>query len=101
MCNENRVLERKIQTFCCADEINRGKAASQERFTFFHTDGIQILAYIIPGMNGFIRPRERLINCVWYYNDKQLLTVCIYMLTKPKTDALGRVEPKCACGCNL
>ena len=44
------------------------KEAFQERFTFFHDDGIQILAYLIPGKNGTIKPGERLINFVWYYN---------------------------------
>lgn len=44
------------------------KAAFQERFSFFHNEGIQILAYLIPGKNGTIKPGERLINFVWYYN---------------------------------
>lgn len=44
------------------------KEAFQERFTFFHADGIQILAYLIPGKNGTIKPGKRLINFVWYYN---------------------------------
>ena len=44
------------------------KAAFSERFTFFHADGIQILAYLIPGKNGSINPGQRLMNFVWYYN---------------------------------
>jgi hypothetical protein len=39
-----------------------------ERFTFFHTKGIQILAYLIPGKNGTLEPGKRLINFVYYTN---------------------------------
>jgi 2-polyprenyl-6-methoxyphenol hydroxylase-like FAD-dependent oxidoreductase len=39
-----------------------------EKFTFFHTDGVQILAYAIPGHNGTLEPGERLLNWVWYMN---------------------------------
>jgi 2-polyprenyl-6-methoxyphenol hydroxylase-like FAD-dependent oxidoreductase len=39
-----------------------------ERFTFFHTRGIQILAYLIPGANGTLEPGKRLINFVYYTN---------------------------------
>ncbi|KAL6707461.1 hypothetical protein ACN47E_004031 [Coniothyrium glycines] len=39
-----------------------------EKFTFFHTDGIQILAYVIPGKHGNVKPGERLLNWVWYVN---------------------------------
>jgi 2-polyprenyl-6-methoxyphenol hydroxylase-like FAD-dependent oxidoreductase len=42
--------------------------AFKERFTFFHTKGIQILAYLIPGTNGTLEPGERLINFVYYTN---------------------------------
>ncbi len=42
--------------------------AFSERFTFFHADGIQILAYLIPGTNGSVEPGKRLVNFVWYYN---------------------------------
>ena len=42
-----------------------------ERFTFYHTDGIQILAYTIPGKNGTTKPGERLLNWVWYVNYKE------------------------------
>jgi 2-polyprenyl-6-methoxyphenol hydroxylase-like FAD-dependent oxidoreductase len=42
--------------------------AFQERFTFFHTKGIQILAYLIPGENGTLEPGKRLINFVYYTN---------------------------------
>lgn len=39
-----------------------------EKFTFFHTSGVQILAYLIPGTNGTVVPGQRLINYVWYCN---------------------------------
>lgn len=44
------------------------KEAFQERFTFFHSAGIQILAYLIPGVNGSVEPGKRLVNFVWYFN---------------------------------
>ncbi|KAK8194359.1 hypothetical protein M8818_007549 [Zalaria obscura] len=43
-------------------------AAFVEKFAFFHTTGIQILAYTIPGENGSLRPGHRLVNWVWYCN---------------------------------
>ncbi|KAF2477662.1 FAD/NAD(P)-binding domain-containing protein [Lindgomyces ingoldianus] len=42
--------------------------AFSERFTFFHTRGIQILAYLIPGENGTLEPGKRLVNFVYYTN---------------------------------
>lgn len=44
------------------------REAFSERFTFFHTRGIQILAYLIPGENGTLEPGKRLINFVYYTN---------------------------------
>jgi 2-polyprenyl-6-methoxyphenol hydroxylase-like FAD-dependent oxidoreductase len=44
------------------------REAFSERFTFFHTKGIQILAYLIPGENGTLEPGKRLINFVYYTN---------------------------------
>ena len=44
------------------------REAFSERFTFFHTKGIQILAYLIPGANGTLEPGKRLINFVYYTN---------------------------------
>lgn len=44
------------------------KEAFCERFTFFHTSGIQILAYLIPGNNGTVEPGQRLVNFVYYTN---------------------------------
>ncbi|TKA63901.1 hypothetical protein B0A55_10944 [Friedmanniomyces simplex] len=39
-----------------------------ERFTFYHTEGIQILGYVIPGRDGTLEPGKRLFNWVWYCN---------------------------------
>jgi 2-polyprenyl-6-methoxyphenol hydroxylase-like FAD-dependent oxidoreductase len=51
------------------DEVTpKTREAFSERFTFFHTKGIQILAYLIPGENGTLEPGERLINFVYYTN---------------------------------
>jgi len=38
------------------------------RFTFYHGPGIQILAYLIPGLHGTVEPGQRLINFVYYTN---------------------------------
>jgi 2-polyprenyl-6-methoxyphenol hydroxylase-like FAD-dependent oxidoreductase len=68
-------VERTLAGYCALrgtipeyEGSAEAKEAFQERFTFFHDDGIQILAYLIPGKNGTIEPGERLINFVWYYN---------------------------------
>jgi 2-polyprenyl-6-methoxyphenol hydroxylase-like FAD-dependent oxidoreductase len=42
-----------------------------EKFTFFHTQHVQILAYAIPGKHGTLEPGERLLNWVWYVNYKE------------------------------
>ena len=39
-----------------------------ERFTFYHSPGVQILTYLIPGTNGAVEPGHRLINFVYYTN---------------------------------
>jgi 2-polyprenyl-6-methoxyphenol hydroxylase-like FAD-dependent oxidoreductase len=39
-----------------------------ERFTFYHADGVQILAYTIPGAHGSLEEGERKVNWVWYWN---------------------------------
>lgn len=44
------------------------KEAFVEKFAFFHTTGIQILAYLIPGENGALEAGKRLVNWVWYCN---------------------------------
>ncbi|KAK4208173.1 hypothetical protein QBC37DRAFT_354056 [Rhypophila decipiens] len=43
-------------------------SAFAHRFTFYHGPGIQILAYLIPGINGTVEPGQRLINFVYYTN---------------------------------
>ncbi|KAF1978034.1 hypothetical protein BU23DRAFT_550149 [Bimuria novae-zelandiae CBS 107.79] len=42
-----------------------------EKFPFFHTQGVQILAYTIPGHNGAVKKGKRLLNWVWYCNYKE------------------------------
>lgn len=44
--------------------------AFNERFTFFHSSGIQILAYLIPGELGTLEPGSRFVNFVYYKNTK-------------------------------
>jgi len=44
------------------------REAFSERFTFYHGPGVQILAYLIPGINGTVEPGQRLINFVYYTN---------------------------------
>ncbi|KAH7081006.1 monooxygenase [Paraphoma chrysanthemicola] len=39
-----------------------------EKFPFFHTEHLQILAYVIPGKHGTTEPGKRLLNWVWYVN---------------------------------
>jgi 2-polyprenyl-6-methoxyphenol hydroxylase-like FAD-dependent oxidoreductase len=46
------------------------KESFVEKFTFFHTTGIQILGYLIPGREGTLERGERLFNWVWYCNYK-------------------------------
>lgn len=43
-------------------------ATFADRFTFYHGPGIQILAYLIPGLHGAVEPGQRLINFVYYTN---------------------------------
>jgi 2-polyprenyl-6-methoxyphenol hydroxylase-like FAD-dependent oxidoreductase len=51
------------------DEVSpKTLEAFKERFTFFHAKSIQILAYLIPGENGTLKPGHRLINFVYYTN---------------------------------
>jgi len=42
--------------------------AFAEKFTFYHSNGVQILGYLIPGPAGTLKPGERLVNWVWYCN---------------------------------
>lgn len=47
---------------------NAAEEVFVERFTFFHAEGTQILAYTIPGKAGSLDKGERLVNWVWYWN---------------------------------
>ena len=52
-------------------EVELSAAATEvfvEKFTFYHSDGVQILAYTIPGKNGSLESGNRLVNWVWYWN---------------------------------
>ncbi|KAB5578094.1 monooxygenase [Coniochaeta sp. 2T2.1] len=42
-----------------------------EKFPFFHAQGIQILAYVIPGRHGSLEKGKRLVNWVWYWNAEE------------------------------
>ncbi len=44
------------------------REAFVDKFTFFHSEGTQILAYLIPGRTGELKAGERLLNWVWYCN---------------------------------
>lgn len=47
------------------------KGTFVDTFTFYHSRGTQILAYVIPGENGSLESGKRLINWVWYCNYAQ------------------------------
>jgi 2-polyprenyl-6-methoxyphenol hydroxylase-like FAD-dependent oxidoreductase len=52
-------------------ELSMSQAARdvfEEKFTFFHGEGTQILAYLIPGKKGSTEAGQRLVNWVWYCN---------------------------------
>ena len=71
-----------------------------EKGTYFHTRGIQILAYTIPGKHGTLDVGKRLINWVWYCNYekdsaefKELMTDCDghhHQITMPT----GKIKPQ-------
>lgn len=68
-------LERKYAGYCALRGTVIEHEASPEaretfanRFTFYHGPGIQILAYLIPGLHGTVEPGQRLINFVYYTN---------------------------------
>lgn len=44
------------------------REAFVEKFTFYHSTGIQVLGYLIPGQDGHAEPGRRLFNWVWYCN---------------------------------
>lgn len=52
-----------------------------EKFPFFHTEGVQILAYTIPGKHGTVEPGQRLLNWVWYVNYGEDSTEHIELMT--------------------
>lgn len=54
-----------------SDASEEARAAFVEKFAFYHTSGIQILACTIPGHNGSLKVGKRLINWVWYCNYPQ------------------------------
>ncbi|OTB13879.1 hypothetical protein K445DRAFT_303892 [Daldinia sp. EC12] len=68
-------VERKYAGYCAlrgtvieTEASESAREAFSHRFTFFHSPGIQILAYLIPGKDGTIEPGQRLINFVYYTN---------------------------------
>ncbi|KAI1456254.1 FAD/NAD(P)-binding domain-containing protein [Annulohypoxylon moriforme] len=68
-------VERKYAGYCAlrgtlieSEASEATREAFTNRFTFFHSPGIQILAYLIPGKDGTVEPGQRLINFVYYTN---------------------------------
>lgn len=68
-------VQRKLAGYCALRGTVPEMQASEEAravfvngFTFFHADGLQILAYLIAGENGNTTPGHRLLNFVWYKN---------------------------------
>ncbi|KAI0165290.1 FAD/NAD(P)-binding domain-containing protein [Hypoxylon sp. FL1284] len=68
-------VQRKYTGYCAlrgtmleSEASEAAKEAFCERFTFFHSPGVQILAYLIPGKDGTVEPGQRLINFVYYAN---------------------------------
>ncbi|MDB5910999.1 MAG: hypothetical protein JWP34_5116, partial [Massilia sp.] len=68
-------LERKYAGYCALrgtvvehEASPEARGTFENRFTFYHGPGIQILAYLIPGLNGTVEPGQRLINFVYYTN---------------------------------
>lgn len=68
-------VERKYAGYCALRGTLLEEEASEEtkrtlceRFTFFHSPGVQILAYLIPGKHGTVEPGKRLLNFVYYTN---------------------------------
>lgn len=51
-----------------ASASSEAAEAFVEKFAFFHSQGIQILAYVIPGENGTLKRGKRFLNWVWYCN---------------------------------
>ena len=68
-------LQRKYAGYCALrgtvpehEASDEARELFAERFTFFHGPGVQILAYLIPGLAGTVEPGQRLINFVYYTN---------------------------------
>ena len=76
------------------------KEAFIEKFTFYHTEGIQILGYIIPGHNGTLEKAKRLFNWVWYCNyedhspELEELMTDIHGKRHPITLPVGAMKPE-------
>jgi len=45
------------------------KAVLLEKFSFFHSKGLQFLCYLIPGQGGTVQKRR--MNFVWYFNAEE------------------------------
>ncbi|MCJ1394607.1 hypothetical protein MMC18_007487 [Xylographa bjoerkii] len=55
-------------------EVEVSKSAKDafiEKFAFYHSEGVQILSYTIPGKYGSLEAGKRLVNYVWYCNYPQ------------------------------
>lgn len=100
-------LERTYAGYCAlrgtVPEREASPAAHEtfaHRFTFYHGPGVQILAYLIPGLHGAVEPGQRLINFVYYTNFpagspelREILTDCHgrrHRVTMPP----GLMDPK-------
>ncbi|MFD6199128.1 FAD-dependent monooxygenase [Mycobacteriaceae bacterium NPDC060252] len=46
-------------------------AELSERFTFFSTNGVQFLCYLVPGPDGQTEHGQRRVNWVWYVNSSE------------------------------
>jgi len=42
-----------------------------DRFTLFHTNGMQMLCYLVPGSDGGTAEGQRRVNWVWYVNTSE------------------------------
>lgn len=80
--------------------LDAASRAFVEKFTFFHSDGNQILGYLIPGHEGTLNKGERLFNWVWYCNyedgssELEDLMTDIHGKRHPITLPVGTMQPK-------
>ncbi|KAI1751517.1 hypothetical protein F4782DRAFT_187079 [Xylaria castorea] len=100
-------VERKYAGYCALRGTLAEEEASEEtrktcceRFTFFHSSGVQILTYLIPGNDGTVEPGKRLINFVYYTNFpegseelEEIMTDCNGR-RRPITMPPGMTDPK-------